>query len=109
MKSKISILVLILSISVFPNNPFKVISSDFRSIVIEFSPLNFNTEERIIDNQKFYDIYFDGCSFQPSDWGEPSVPEYELNIGVPGETGNTIEIINTHYTEIDGKLIPTPR
>ena len=100
---------MILSISVFPNNPFKVISSDFRSIVIEFSPLNFNTEERIIDNQKFYDIYFDGCSFQPSDWGEPSVPEYELNIGVPGETGNTIEIINTQYTEIDGKLIPSPR
>ncbi len=67
MKSKISVIILILSISAFPQSPIKVISSDYRSIVIEFSPSKFNTQERTIDNQKFYDIYFDGSSIQSSD------------------------------------------
>ena len=108
MKSKISFIFLIISISAFPQSPIKIISSDYRSIVIEFSPYKFSTEERTIDNQKFYDIYFNGSSVQSSDWGEPSIPEYLLNVGVPGETGNTIEIISTHYTEINGKLTPIP-
>ena len=108
MKSKISVIFFIISISAFPQSPVKIISSDYRSIVIEFSPARFNTEVKTIDNQKFYNIYFEGCSVPGSEWGEPSVPEYLLNVGVPGETGNTIEIISTQYKEINGKLSPVP-
>ena len=108
MKSKISIIFLIISISAFPQSPIKVISSNYNSIVIEFSPAKYNTEERTIDNQKFYDIYFNGSSLQTSEWGEPSVSGYLLNVGVPAETGNTIEIISKQYKEINGKLTPLP-
>jgi len=108
MKSKISIIFLILSISAFPQSPIKIISSDYRSIVVEFSPNKYSVEERTIDNQKLYDIYFNGSSIETSDWGEPSVPGYLMNVGVPGETGNTIQIISTQYKEINGKLAPLP-
>ncbi len=108
MKSKISIIFLILYVSAFPQSPIKIISSDYRSIVVEFSPSKYSTEERTIDNQKFYDIYFNGSSVQTSDLGEPSIAGYLMNVGVPGETGNTIQIISTQYKEINGKLAPLP-
>lgn len=109
MKSKISIIVLIFPVFILPNDAVKVLSSDSRSILIEFSLSNLSTKEHIVDNQKFYDIYFDGSFNQPAEWGEPAIPEYKLNIGVPVEAGNTIEILNTTYTEMDGRVTPIPK
>lgn len=109
MKSKISIMVLVISFFVFPKDAIRVLSSNSRSILIEFSLSNLDAKERIINNQKFYDIYFDGYSNQPVSWGEPAVPEYILNVGVPDELGNTIEILNTMYTDIDGRITPLPK
>lgn len=109
MKSKISIIVLALSIFVFPKDAIRVLSSDYTSILIEFSLTDFNTNERIINNQKFYDIYFDGGAIRLTSWGEPAVPEYILNVGVPDAVGNTIEILNATYNEIDGRITPLPK
>jgi len=108
MKSKISISIFLLSVFAFPSEPFKVISSDFRSILIEFTPSYFENREEIINNQKFLNISF-AFGYTHSDrWGEPAVQEYNFNVGVPSETGNTIEVLNSIYTEFDGKISPIP-
>ena len=109
MKSKISIISLFLSVFAFPGEPIKIISSDFRSILIEFTPSYFKTTEQVINNQKFLNIGF-VFGYSPSDkWGEPAVPEYNFNVGVPSETGNTIEVLNSVYTEFEGKITPLPK
>ncbi|MDO8549315.1 MAG: type IX secretion system sortase PorU [Ignavibacteria bacterium] len=109
MKSKIFITFFLLSVFAFPNEPIKIISSDFRSILIEFNPSYFETKEQIINNQKFFNIGFAFGYSQSDKWGEPAVQEYNFNVGVPSETGNTIEVLNSIYTELDGKIIPIPR
>ena len=109
MKSKISVTIFFLSIFAFPNEPVKIISSDFRSILIEFTPQYFETRDEIINNQKYLKIGFAFGYNNSSKWGEPAVQEYNFNIGVPSETGNTIEIVNSVYTELDGKIIPVPK
>jgi hypothetical protein len=109
MKSKISVTIFLLAAFAFPNEPIKIISSDFRSILIEFTPQYFETTEQIINNQKFLNIGFAFGYIHSDKWGEPAVPGYSFNVGVPSETGNTIEVLNSIYTELDGKIIPIPK
>ena len=109
MKSKISVTIFLLTAFVFPNEPIKIISSGFKSILIEFTPQYFETTEQIINNQKFLNIGFAFGYTNSDKLGEPAVPGYSFNVGVPSETGNTIEVLNSVYTEIDGKVIPIPK
>ncbi len=109
MKSKISVTFILLSAFAFPNEPVKIISSDLRSILIEFTPSYFEAREQIINNQKFINIGFAFGYTHSDKWGEPAVQEYNFNVGVPSETGNTIEVLNSIYTELNGKIIPIPK
>jgi hypothetical protein len=109
MKSKISILLFILTITVYPKNDYRILSSDQNSIVIEYSPVYSDTSVRWIDNQEFRNIVISlGYIPEPENWGLPSIPERRMNLGVPLEFGNTIEILNTQYIELDGLIIPKP-
>ncbi|MFB3056723.1 MAG: C25 family cysteine peptidase, partial [Ignavibacteriaceae bacterium] len=109
MKSKISILLFILTITVYPKDDYRILSSDQNSIVIEYSPVYSDTSIRRIDNQEFRNIVLIlGYVPEPEIWGLPSIPERRMNLGVPLEFGNTIEILTTQYIELDGLIIPKP-
>ena len=110
MNSKVSILfLLIFTIPLFSQESIKVISSDRSSVVVEYTPSYSDTSSRIIDNSKYLNIELrDGFIPHPEKWGEPAVPEKIVNIGVPSEFGNTIQVINSFYKEVHGNLIPKP-
>ncbi|HVO74439.1 MAG TPA: type IX secretion system sortase PorU [Ignavibacteriaceae bacterium] len=108
MKSNISIIFLFIwtAIQIYPQDDLKIISSDFNSIVIEYTPL-YDTLKEKINNQEFLGIDLtNGYIPDGNKWGEAAVPVRSINIGVPSEFGNTIEILNSSHKEISGKLLP---
>ena len=108
--SKISILLFAGSIVAFPQDDIRVLSSDQNSIVIEYKQDYANTSTILIDNQSYHkiDITY-GFVSNTEKWGNPSILERVFNIGVPSEFGNTIEVIRTEYSEIEGLISPIPR
>ena len=102
---------LILSIQSFPQQDIKVISSDRSSIVIEFTPSYTDTLTVSINGQNYRKINFQ-YGYIPnasSNWGEPMIPQQIINVGVPAETGNTIQLISSSFETINGNLAPVPR
>ncbi len=110
MTSKISIILIILfSIPLFPQNDIKVLSSDKNKIVVRFTPRYSDTSEIKIDNQSFRKIEFSGGFVaNPEIWGIPALQQKIINIGVPAEFGNTIQILDAEYKEIPGRVSPKP-
>jgi hypothetical protein len=109
MKSKISILLFIFATILYPQDDYRILSSDQNSIVIEYSPLYSDTSLRRINNQEFRSIVLNlGYIPEPEIWGFPSIPERRMNLGVPSEFGNTIEILTAQHIELDGLIIPKP-
>ncbi|MFC2094772.1 type IX secretion system sortase PorU, partial [Bacteroidota bacterium] len=99
----------ILTIAAYPQDDYRILSSDQNSIVIEYSPVYSDTSVRMIDAQEFRNIVLSlGYIPEPEIWGLPSIPEKRMNLGVPSEFGNTIEILTTQYIELDGLIIPKP-
>ncbi len=110
MKCKISIILLFLSIIVYSKDDYRILSSDQNSIVIEYTPRYTDTSITTIDNQEFRNVALDlGVIPNPDAWGNPAVPERRINLGVPAEFGNTIEVLNTQYVELKGQVIPIPK
>jgi len=110
MKSKISIILFLITASLlYSQRDVKVLSSDFNSITIEYSPV-------VIDSSLFK---YDGITFRRveissgilknyNDWGLPAIIERNINVGVPSEFGNTIEVLSSSYKELTGQLFPVP-
>ena len=110
MKCKISIILLFLSIVVYSKDDYRILSSDQNSIVIEYTPRYTDTSITTIDKQEFRNVVLDlGVIPNPDAWGNPAVPERRINLGVPAEFGNTIEVLNTQYVELKGQVIPIPK
>ncbi len=110
MKSKISILLfLIAAIFLHSQSDVKIISSDFNSVVLEYSPFYLDTSIIKIGGSEFRKSeIFLGTISNVNDWGSPAVPERIINVGVPSEYGNNIEVLSSMYKEITGKLLPIP-
>lgn len=110
MKSNISIFFLLISASyLFAQQDIKVISSDYNSVTIEYSPSYTDTSIYKNDNGEFRKVeLLDGDIENSNDWGSPAVPKRKLSIGVPSEFGNTIEVLSYAYKEIAGQIIPVP-
>jgi hypothetical protein len=109
MKSKTFIIVLLSQVLLFAQNPLKILSSDFSSMLVEFTPV-FSQNIIKINDQDFYQISFPGGYVsEPHNPGVPEIPYYNLNAGVPSETGNTIEILNAVYSEMQGRIVPMPK
>ncbi len=111
MSSKVSLIIFLLSsILITAQEDYHIISSDRNSLVIEYKPDYSDTAVIKIAEESFIKISLKR-GFYPNleNWGEPAVPSVSLNAGVPSETGNTIQIINSIYTYKEGKLIPKPR
>ncbi len=111
MNSKFLIIfLLIFSIHAFPQQDIKIISSNRNSLVIEYTPTFSDTSNISINGQNYINLEL-RFGFVPNQtkWGEPAVPERIINIGVPSETGNTIQILNSSYKIISGSIAPKPK
>jgi len=111
MKSKFLIIfILILTIRALPQQDIKIISSDRSSIVIEFTPLYSDTSYVTINGEKYLRINFQyGYISYVNKAGEPAIPQQNINIGVPSETGNTVQVISSTYKIINGNIAPVPK
>lgn len=111
MVGKFSLVILaFFSVSLFAQRDIRVVSSDRNSIVIEFSPSYLDTSTVVINNRQYLNIGFKGGIVpNPENWGNPSVPIKIVNVGVPNETGSTIEIIGSSYVKLTGLIIPKPK
>jgi len=110
MKSKILILLFFLSTTAYSEDDFRILSSDQNSILIEYTPVFLDTSSKVIDNQIFKNVVLNfGYIPEPELWGLPAIPERRFNVGVPSEFGNTIEVLNTKYIELQGNIVPNPQ
>jgi hypothetical protein len=112
MKSRISFLLLFLLLSVisaFGQNDFKIINSDFNSLTISYTPQYSDTSIIKVGSEEYRNVkLLNGKILNPDEFGKPSIDRRILTVGVPDEFGNTLEILNYSYKEIDGQLLPVP-
>jgi hypothetical protein len=110
MKSNILLILLLITASYLSaQQDIKVLSSDFNSVTIEYTPIYIDTAVINTENGEFRKIeIFNGDIENPSEWGSPAINKRKLSIGVPSEFGNTIEVLSSAYKEIFGQLIPIP-
>ncbi len=110
MKSKISIILFLITLSFsYPQSDVRILSSDFNSVTIEYSPLYTDTSIVTVEGVQYRKTEFLFSSIRNiDDWGLPMIMERRLSIGVPSEFGNTIEIISTAYKELTGNPMPVP-
>ncbi len=109
MKSKFLILFLFAVAQIFSQSNLKILSSNRSSITIQYSPVFNDTTKIIIDSKNYLKIDFGGGETPNQyDDGLPDVKARYLNIGVPSEFGNTIQVLSSSYRTIDGLICPIP-
>ena len=111
MKSKIStiILFLLIYIQVLGNQNYKIISSTRNSLTIEYKP-TYDTSYISINNEKYIRIML-SRGMLPDNYlpGSPEIQFEKINVGVPSETGNTIQVLSTEFKDINSKIAPIPK
>ncbi|MCH7827474.1 MAG: hypothetical protein IIC75_05830, partial [Bacteroidetes bacterium] len=108
-KKLLFLLIILTPFVLFSQKDIKIISSNTNSLVIEFTPNYYDTTLIHFGNQKFIKTLFKGGYIQNAqNYGEPAIPVKFINVGVPSEFGNTIEVLSSSYKEIKGDLIPKP-
>jgi hypothetical protein len=110
MKSKIFIILFLITTSLlYSQRDVQVLSSDFNSITIEYSPVFIDTSIVTIEGRTFRKVEISSGILKNYDqWGQPSIFERNINVGVPTEFGNSIEVLSSMYKEISGQLLPVP-
>lgn len=107
--SKISLFVFLLISSLFPQEDIKVISSTASSMVIEFTPHYEQIEKISVNDREYSKVSFIGATVENSlSFGQPEVVSKRINIGVPAEVGNTIQVLDYSFEETTGLLLPVP-
>ena len=110
MKSKISvILFLLISLPCFGQADYHILSSDFNSFIIEYTPKISDSNFIKINNENYLTISFKENISENKTSGIPSIPYLAFPLGVPSEFGNTIQVLNSSYREINGKITPVPK
>jgi hypothetical protein len=110
MKSKISvILFLFISLPCLSQTDFHILSSDANSFIVEYTPKISDTNFIKINNENFLSVSFKGNIYENKTSGFPSVPYFAFPLGVPSEFGNTIQVLNSSYKEINGKIKPVSK
>ncbi len=108
MKNRLSILLvsLFLYSGIYAGN-IKVISSSKSSLVFSYTLGKFDTSVVTLNGEKFIRINSGNLIPDPDvKFGEPQSLISVVNVGVPQEFGNTIQILKTNYQTLKGKLIP---
>ncbi len=88
----------------------KILSSDKNSIIIEYRPIYKDTLTISASGNSFIKLNLLGGyieNFTKS--GLPQIPVREINVGVPSELGNTIQILSADYSTLNGQYVPVPQ
>ncbi|MBU1096638.1 MAG: type IX secretion system sortase PorU [Bacteroidetes bacterium] len=98
-----------LPVQISAQEDLKVLSSTQTSITIEYTPLISDSSVHTINSINYinFDLFL-GSEAEIRLSGEPKIPFRLLNLGVPSEFGNTLEIISLESKNINGKPIPYP-
>ncbi len=112
MISRFLFIFLIFSITfIFPQNvDIKVISSTASQLILEYNPIYLDTSFTNIQNKTYRNVKLhDGISNDNSEsWGLPDLQKKYINVGVPSEAGNIIQVLSYEYIDIEGRVIPIP-
>ncbi len=85
----------------------KIINSNSSSIVIDYTPAYIGKNQITINNRDYLKIDLKyGFIINENSFGLPAEEVRLLNVAVPAEFGNTIQILSSEYEYIDGKLSP---
>ncbi len=105
MKSKISvILIVLLSASLFAQSDIKIISSSRNSLTIEYTPSFSDSSYLSINNENYFNAGLINGYFQnQNNFGMPAVPVRLVNVGVPSEFGNTIQVLSSSFKRNERK------
>jgi hypothetical protein len=95
--------------SLFANSDIKIIQSSQTSLIVEYIPTYRSITDINIDLGTFKEIDLAGGIINSAkEISLPQIPFREINIGVPSEFGNTIQVLQSDYSIIPGKIIPIP-
>ena len=110
MKSKLTLAVfLFLCLNISFAKDVKVLSSNTTSLVLEYTPEYSDSSFVQIENQKYFRVSLRNGELPDNiQSGIAVLPFRVLNVGVPANTGNTIQIISSSFKNISGKLLPEP-
>lgn len=96
MKSKISVILFVLiSLPCFSQTDYRILSSDFSSFTIEYTPKISDSNFISINNENYLYVTFKGCLVNNKTHGDPSIPYFAFPLGVPAEFGNTIQVLSS--------------
>ena len=111
MKTKFSLIILFFVLNlILSAQDIKILSSDLNSIVLEYHPIYGDTSTISSQGEQFVRIKLLGGFIENfSKQGLPQLQVRALNIGVPSEVGNTIQIISSDFSTLSGKYLPNPK
>lgn len=105
MKVKFSIIFLLIILNrLILAQDIKILSSNESSIILEYTP-SFNDTSAIYYNGERFITLSIPNTFVEYSQGKINLPIREVNIGVPAETGNTIQIISSEFFTLPGIYI----
>ena len=107
MKSKLSIISLLVILSSLFAQDHRILNSTANSLVVEFTP-KFRIDTLQIDNQDFIRVDFANAVINNNNFGKPDLRYRILSFGVQNEFGNTFRVISTNYKVLKGKISPIP-
>ena len=86
----------------------KIVSETNQGITIQYSPKVDFIDTLKIGNSEFLKIHIKNTALT-GESGEPQIPIKVINIGIPLEADIKLNIVSNEFTEIDGKLLPSPK
>jgi len=108
-KSRLFIVILTLLFANFvsANQDIRIISSDQSGFTFEYSPNYFEIRKDLVDGIEYLSIPFDGAMGYSDDLvGKIFLMHRNIQIGVPSEFGNTLQVISTQHKIVKGKIAP---
>jgi hypothetical protein len=110
MKTRFSLIFLffVLKLTLFAQD-IRVLSSSSSYIIIEYRPVFSDTIVHSISGEKYIELNLLG-GFNENYFvkGKLQTPVREINIGVPSEFGNTIQVLDAQFTTLKGKYVLNP-
>ncbi|MCX6174286.1 MAG: type IX secretion system sortase PorU [Ignavibacteriales bacterium] len=111
MKYKFFLVILFFILNLIANaQDLRILSSDRSSIVIEYRPIYKDTLTISVSGNSFKKLNLLGGFIENiTKSGLPQIPVREINVGVPSELGNTIQILSADYSTLNGQYVPVPQ
>lgn len=90
-----------------PYDPIRIVSSDARALVVDIAPrLRFDT----LGGGDLLPVVEGGSALNMASPGAPMRTAIRFPVGLPGPTGNRLEVVSVEYASvIRGRIAPVPR